>query len=282
MYLELSRPMGMVSRWEKVYERLLLINEFIPISKCHEKIPKSSGLTQDQVDSVMRKIIAEKRIFAGGDLSGYYRVALSKKKKPSALWLLNTHKPIYFYSPTPEADAADLADLGFVFKKIGGVGDIMPTTYVARLNSETAIVIIEETSCHSYYTLPLSYTESLRIASLDTLVTLYFSLALLEAKVEGFGALHCVAQELVELSFRARKKPDAFPFPFISLKCSGHQKSMASLVREKVRRIATVKQRLREALARDEKIHLAVKPAVLVTNNKTRKNKSNQVGNRVI
>ena len=30
MYLELSRPRGEVSRWEKVYERLALFNEFVP------------------------------------------------------------------------------------------------------------------------------------------------------------------------------------------------------------------------------------------------------------
>ena len=277
MYLELSRPMGQVSRWEKVYERLVLLNEFIPIKKCHEKIPKSSGLTQEQVETIMRKIIAEKRIFAGGDLVGFYSLSLRKKKRPSAQWLISTHRPIYFYSPDPAKDAADLAELGFVFKKVAGVGDIMPTSYVAMVNSTPAVVIIAETACHSYYTLPLPFTEVLRIASLDTLVTLYFSLALMEAKMEGFGALHCAAQELVEISYRARSKPDAFPFPFISLKCSGYQKTMASLVREKVKRIATVKQKLREALAKKQELNLAVKPAIYVGNNKTRKASNNKL-----
>ena len=275
MYLELSRPMGEVSRWEKVYERLLLINEFIPIRKCDGRLAKSSGLTQEQVENVMRKIVAEKRIFAGGDLVGFYSLSLHKKKRPVAQWLLSTHKPIYFYSPDPAKDAADLAELGFTFKKISGVGDVMPTSYVAMIDSVPAVVIIEETACHAYYTLPLPYTEVLRIASLDTLVTLYFSLALMEAKMEGFGALHCAAQELVEISFRARTKPNAFPFPFISLKCSGSQKSMASLIREKVKRIATVKQRLREAMAKKQELELAVKPAIIVNKNRsTRKNKS--------
>lgn len=278
MYLELSRPMGMVSRWEKVYERLTLLNEFIPIRKCHEKIPKSSGLTEEQVENVMRKIIAEKRIFAGGDLVGFYSLSLRKKRRPSAKWLLSTHKPIYFYSPDIAKDAADLAELGLIFKKVtGSGGDIMPTSYVAMVNSVPAVIIIEETACHAYYTLPLPFTEVLRIASLDTLVTLYFSLSLMEAKMEGFGSLHCVAQELVEISFRARSKPDAFPFPFISLKCSGYQKTMASLVREKVKRIATVKQKLREAMARKEVLDLAIKPAILVNKNRSTRKVSNKV-----
>lgn len=275
MYLELSRPLGEVSRWEKVYERLVLINEFIPIRKCKDGLAKSSGLTQEQVENVMRKIIAEKRIFAGGDLIGFYTLSLRNKKRPSAKWLISTHKPIYFYSPDPAKDAADLSELGFIFKKVSGVGDVMPTSYVAMIDSIPAVVIIEETACHAYYTLPLPFTEVLRIASLDTLVTLYFSLALMEAKMEGFGSLHCAAQELVEVSFRARSNPEAFPFPFISLKCSGYQKTMASLIREKVKRIATVKQRLREAMAKGDELKLAVKPAIIVNKNKSTTRKNN-------
>ena len=31
MYLELSRPNGDVSRWEKIYERMLLLNQYFPL-----------------------------------------------------------------------------------------------------------------------------------------------------------------------------------------------------------------------------------------------------------
>jgi hypothetical protein len=34
MYLELSRPRGEVTRWSKVFERLMIFNEFIPIPRC--------------------------------------------------------------------------------------------------------------------------------------------------------------------------------------------------------------------------------------------------------
>jgi hypothetical protein len=48
----------------------------------------------------------------------------------------------------------------------------------------------------------------------------------------------------VEISFRARNNPLLFPFPFVSLKCSGHQKGIASLIRSKVRRIKTERLQL--------------------------------------
>jgi hypothetical protein len=226
----------------------MLLNEFIPIKSCRPKRDKS-GLSREETELLMRKIIAQQRIFAGGDLIGFYNASLHKGKRPPAVWLLGPKQPVYFYSPKPIEDIADLGELGLQFKKISGVGDVMPTTYVAMRDGKPVIVIIEETACHSYYNIPLRFNEVLRIASIDTLITLYFSLNLLESKMAGFGGLECAAQELVEISFRARAKPDHFPFPFISLKCSGHQKTLPSLIREKVKRMATVKQRIREALA---------------------------------
>jgi hypothetical protein len=40
MYLELSRPLGDVSRWEKVFKRLQLLNKFYPLNgeKCEQRL----------------------------------------------------------------------------------------------------------------------------------------------------------------------------------------------------------------------------------------------------
>ena len=54
--------------------------------------------------------------------------------------------------------------------------------------------------------------------------------------------------ELVEVSFRARSKPDRFPFEFIALTCSGKQTSLTSLIRSKVRRIRTSKKKIEKLL----------------------------------
>jgi hypothetical protein len=72
---------------------------------------------------------------------------------------------------------------------------------------------------------------------MDTLITAFFGLSLLKYKFMSLSALECLANELVEVSYRARNKPELFPFPFVSLICSGHQKGLPSLIREKVKRI---------------------------------------------
>ena len=51
MYLELSRPMGDVSRWEKVFKRLILLNKNFPIKvkDCDpENIQRSFKIKDDQ------------------------------------------------------------------------------------------------------------------------------------------------------------------------------------------------------------------------------------------
>ena len=52
MYLELSRPAGDVSRWEKVLKRLILLNKHYPLSskECGEKNP-----FQREMDDMLNK-----------------------------------------------------------------------------------------------------------------------------------------------------------------------------------------------------------------------------------
>jgi hypothetical protein len=96
-------------------------------------------------------------------------------------------------------------------------GDLIPNMVVMTRNDYPILVLIDQTACHAYYTVPLKHKSSLRIATLDTLITLYFTLGLLKYRFIDLGALECLAQELVELSYRARNSPDTFPFEFISL-----------------------------------------------------------------
>jgi len=88
----------------------------------------------------------------------------------------------------------------------------------------------------------------LRIASMDTLITLYFSLGFIQSKFFNIGSMECLANQLVQLNIYARSHPDQFYFPFVSLECSGHQSTLPSLIRSKVKRITAKKQELKKVL----------------------------------
>ncbi len=262
MYLELSRPRGEVERWEKVYERLLLLNEFVPVSPvgCKRRVRKYQ-LHEDEVTAILHYCIQEGRIFAGADLVGFYNASFTGKKR--ARWLLHAKRPIYMYTPDLERDLVhfkyELRHLNHesapikVNRVVAMGGDLVPNMVIITRGDYPILALIEQTACHAYYTVPLKYGTSLRIATLDTLITLYFALGLLKYRFIDLGALECLAQELVELSYRARNSPDTFPFEFISLECTGHQKRLASLIREKVQRITTSKKDRLQRLIRGEK-----------------------------
>lgn len=265
MYLELSRPKGEVDRWEKVYQRLLTFNEFVPtytntVDNCH--VPKFNGLTDNEITNIMHYVINEKRVFAGADLTGYYKTAL-KINKQRAKWLVHTKKPIYIYTSSLEEDmkhfkyelkhlsssSASSSSQKIFISKINPLGgDLIPAMYVFSKKKKGLpfLVLMNETACHSYYSVPISEHRQLRIASLDTLITLYFSLSLLKYRFLDLGSLECLANELIAISTKARANPHNFPFSFISIECSGHQKRLSSLIREKVKRIKHTRKNTRK------------------------------------
>jgi hypothetical protein len=246
MYLELSRPKGEVERWSKVYERLLLLNSFSPVKHCkadQKKFPKGI-LSSKEVDGIMDFIIQEGRVFAGADLNGFYKHSFGNKA-PTAKWLLHAKQPIFFYSPDLAADSKHFTyelqhtsnQKTFVTNVEALGGDLIPKMTIFLRKNVPFLVILSESACHSYYNVPIRENKFLRVATMDTLITAFFGLSLLKYKFMSLSALECLANELVEVSYRARNKPELFPFPFVSLICSGHQKGLPSLIREKVKRI---------------------------------------------
>lgn len=265
MYLELSRPRGEVERWPKVYERLMLLNTFASKRPCRKRMSLQNDLTKEEIEVVLQWVIQKRRIFAGLDLVQVYQQQLHRHHVKKVEWLVHTQKPIFFYSPTPQEDAEAL-QYGFeqmdneysktrysikTESRPGG-GELLPTLTTLYRGGKPLFFIIHQTACHSYFQLPMTSHQTLRIASVDTLITLYFSLALMgQSKLWNTEAMECLANELVQLSIHMRKRPENNPFPFISLNCSGHQSSLPSLIRAKVHRMTERKARLKKVLYTD-------------------------------
>jgi hypothetical protein len=271
MYLELSRPRGEVTRWSKVYERLALFNEFVPSKSCKVSFnPFNGGLTKEQTEYTLDYIIENKRVFAGADLIDFYDHSL-KLGKQNTNWILGSKKPIVFFSPDANTDAKKIRE-EFAFllsqhkKEISHNGapapskpitiktyssrgvDLIPSMKVVSQGNKSLVFVIDQTACHSYFNVPISGGKIIRIASMDTLITLYFSLGLLDTQFYDMGSMECLANKLVQVSIKARENPDDFVFPFISIKCSGHQTSLASLIRAKVKRITQKKEEIKDLL----------------------------------
>jgi hypothetical protein len=258
MYLELSRPAGEVSRWGKVYERLVLFNEFAARPPCRIKPMAAHSLSSEQVSFTLSFMVEHQRIFAGADLISFYDHTLRTRTKRSK-WVLTTKRPILFYSPTPEEDAESLMrafhqleDADRRGKKMRIVSydskgvEVLPSMKIIVRGKKPLVFIIRQTACHSYLTFPLDRDRSLPIASMDTLITLYFSLGLIRSAYFDMGSMECVGNHVVQLSIQSRDRSG--PFPFISITCQGHQQSVTSLIRKRIQRMTTSKNHIKGLL----------------------------------
>jgi hypothetical protein len=295
IYLELSRPRGEVERWPKVYERLLLLDTFVPIGSKRtrsSKLPKlpKNYLTKDEYKFIFKYIVQNRLLFAGADLKNLYEKLLKTAKH-----IKITHRhPITFFvknlkqetvllenilydfsllekryraeaSPLSQSQSQPSSQSPFqppsqtkskiqisstIYDSING--DMIPPMSIIYKGTFPVILLIQETACHSYYNWPLETGEVLRVASVDTLATLFFALGLRgegsKEIINFLGGFERLAREIVKIAQKSRSSKTKFPFPFLTLDCEGYQQSYKSLIKEKVMRMRrkTVRKRLNE------------------------------------
>jgi len=242
MYLELSRPRGDVSRWPKVYERLLLLQYVARDEVCDQSKRSDIALDPDIYELAYQYGVDHSMVFAGPGVLHLYEAAAR-----TGTSLARDPMPLILYSADLEKDAEGLKGIigGGTVKRYESVGEFVPRLAIIKHKKKPIVLLVEETACHAYNTVQ-ARGRNIRIASLDTIITLYFSLELAEDQmtIKKFFDLkaHCAALMAIDLSNAARAHPAKSPFPFISMECSGHQKGKASLLREKFERIAAAKR----------------------------------------
>ena len=257
MYLELSRPAGMVSRWEKVYERLLLLNAEHPLraGRCvadplgdlaapATKKKLSSAAASEKVlhDRLVGAGIAAGAIFLSG---AAYLLGPDIEPRPDEVVIMMI---------TPSA----VADLVEQLRTIGGAlkvktyeaqGELLPARTELYKAKRLVAVVFDTVSCHSYTTLtdPAGY----RLGSLDLLIQMYYAMYFAELDDYLHVRLLCVIQELIELEAARRRDAvseglpahDVFP-----LECVGYQPTMPELKKAHRARVREKRAELVDAL----------------------------------
>ena len=240
MYLEMSRPKGEVTRWEKVYERLQLINETFPPKRLEGTYRvKRGGLSVDTERRILDVCVKNQRPLLSGGLGAFYKGIVSGKVR---VFDGRSHSgPVAFLSPDLRGDIKSLEEAlgGAGVKTISHAarGELVPEYVEVRLKGQPVALLFKETACHSYLNFPVPDGRSVAVASMDTLITMYYSIGIFTKRAKALmrGALADLPTlvENVERN-RSAAKPHIPAFP---LTCSGYQKGFATLLREKVMRI---------------------------------------------
>jgi len=248
MFLELSRPRGQVERWNKVYERLTLLDSAKPILGCKAKYPHviESKEARETRPTIVRYMIKNNRVFAGGDIHAIYKLSgYGKSGRSRTNFLLKGSVPVVFFSPDALNDATKLSEAtSSVKQEILGYQNMLPAMVTLTRNESLVCLIVQEESCHSYVKVPLTKDRSLRMASLDTLLTFLIGLYYRnDSLLMTQDSLLCWIRNYIDLSDRYKSKPTKL-FPAFPIDCSGYQTTFASLLRAKAARIQAERQKL--------------------------------------
>lgn len=242
MYLELSRPRGQVERWEKVFERLTMLEKAHPMRPCRQSVISPT------VDTNARKTILEfvsrrKRVLAGVETVEYYdkappRIALAN--------LVDAQGVLVFFSPEAKHDADEIGDIlghGVKYNKLEALEDDFYDSYLVKFQRRPLALIVQEKACHSYIEVGLDSDKKIRLASLDLLLNLYLSFIVFGKKEERFLQVPVLC--LAELAHGYLKKFRSHPtkqVPAFAVSCAGKQKGFASLQKERAERTEKIKK----------------------------------------
>ena len=238
MYLELSRPRGEVDRWKKVFERLTLLNHEYPIDDCSTKITTAPIDGEDR-KSILEFCVKKKSVMLGPEFVNL----LDKDKGRTHLeTLVKTGGPLIFLSAAPEKEANDIKYMLKASVKVEYVKSPSEHLYnyarVTRRGKPIAL-LFEEDSCHSYTLLKIDGDAEMRVGTPDTLLNLYYGLLLFGDKRKENAyfqtSLDCLVRKLYYISDRHRAHPTRF-VPSFGLRCSGHQRGIAELLKLKAAR----------------------------------------------
>lgn len=285
MFLELSRPAGDTSRWEKVYKRLRLLNKHYPLksTKC-EKSPFQRPMEFSQEEAVhifevtRDTLINQGVVFFGGYAISQYSHYMPKK-------LQKTIKPVPDFdvlSNEPRRTAeilrerlkeADVSNVTVVHHK--GVGEIIPNNFEVKVGKDTICYVYEPVGCHSYNNVQLG-TREIKIATIDTMLSFY--LAFLYG-YDKFGEEYadrvlCMSQFLFDVQQKNRLSQKGLLKRF-SIACYGHQETKEEMRAEKAKVFEELKGQKGTRLY--EEHFLSYKPGEkrqpLKRNSKTKKSK---------
>lgn len=235
MYLELSRPDGDVSRWEKVLKRLTLLNKNYPLMgyKCNEQNFQRSmeDVSDDNADNIYNTVknsfINQGVIFFGGYAntlySKYMPRHLKKKLQNIPDFDILSEKPNQCVTIVKER----LKDSGVKNIKIikhPGLGEVIAPHYELKVGQETVAFVYEPLACHSYNIIYIK-KNSVKVATIDTMLSFYLAFLYSDRAYYDDDRILCMAQFLFKVQQKNRLQQKGLLKRF-SINCYGKQETL--------------------------------------------------------
>jgi hypothetical protein len=227
VYNELSNPEGDVSRFDKVYTRLQIVDKYYPVppaSKYQSSLDnlKSFNISNSAYTFLVNNIVQYGGVFFGG----YALQSYAKYMDPDMSRFLQTNKqPIYAFAKEPKLlidmikSSGEKENILVETIKHPAVGDIVNVHYEIILDRKSVGVIFEPIGCHSYNTIRRN-KQYVKIATIYTILHMYYSFIYLEAPYYNNSFLNFIVICLYNIKHTNATSGVLQPFP---ITCYGTQ-----------------------------------------------------------
>jgi hypothetical protein len=250
MYLELSRPAGDVSRWEKVMKRLTLLNKNYPLTanQCaHVDFQRkmADNKKADEIyENVQKTLVDQGVVFFGG-----YAISIYAKYMPHHLQRKLQKIPDFdVLSEEPLVTAQivkeRLNDINIKNVKIikrSSVGEIIAPHYEIRVGNDTVVFIYEPLACHSYNIVKEGGYD-VKVATIDTMLSFYLAFLYADRPYYDKDRILCMSKYLFEVQAKNRLAQKGVLRRF-SINCMGHQETIEEMRAEKAEKFKELKNK---------------------------------------
>jgi hypothetical protein len=195
MYLELSRPLGNRTRWEKVLTRLNLLNKYYPMkqSKCDQRIFTKSKVRTDTFAALKAVFTKHDVLYIGAYANAIYT---NHTDIPS----LDNIPDFDVVSLTPKETAQDvfetLLQQGFnaSIEYYEPLGELISEHFAIKIKDEYVAFIYAPMACHGY-----NLYKKMKIATIDTLLSFYLAFMYADRPYYDMNRLMCLSTALFKV-----------------------------------------------------------------------------------
>jgi hypothetical protein len=270
-FTELSRPKGDISRWEKVFKRLTLLNQYYPLKssipcelvefqrpmtpssvskaskrgKTPEEKEEEFETTQKNIYEWTRDALIEQgAVFFGGYATSMYAKHMSAKEREWVKQIPDFDVLCVEAGECAQKVAEDLRVKGVMDVSIQeheAIGEIVPRHYqIMVFGKETICFVFEPIACHSYNQI-LSSGKKVNVATIDTMLSLYLAFLYTGKPYFYKERILCMAQYLFEVEQANRLEQKGVLRRF-TMECVGKQESLIDIREKKARKFRELKK----------------------------------------
>ena len=215
MYLELSRPDGDVSRWEKVYKRLLLFNKNFPLKgdNCLKKAKGAAAVMapskkDEEIFEIVRdEAISEKLVFFGGYACALFSEHLKKDERAILYSAVPSFDLLSEHAKKSAHKLKDKLERTGHFSRViveerEDFGEHVSEHYEIVVDGRTVAFVYEPSpgACHNFNVVRVN-KKDVRIATTDTILSYYLLFLYMNRPYYDRDRLLCMSQYIYDLQY---------------------------------------------------------------------------------